>query len=315
MFSPIAKPLFSGSYFRSSSLGEAFADVAGLPDFAAYPNKITSKWNEILLGVDTSGEDVTWDISAHPHALITGSAGMGKTVFQKNLFLHCLTHPDDWKILGIDIQGRELRSLKKHKDTVLSVAETLDDAVEILRYAENIMNKRYSEMEPQGVLFNNFRKLKDENGKPLPAIMVMIDDALALLALDGGKDEASKADNLNRAQASILIGNIARLGRAAGVFITMTMQRSSAAVIPAETKANLSLRVVAGPVDTMTSMVTLGSAPVLKSFTGKPKGYTVASNVKSKTTEDGLTEFRTFYPSPRRIESLRRKAFRLNLFK
>jgi len=68
-------------------------------------------------------------------------------------------------------------------------------------------------------------------------------------------DEGKAEDEL-RGEASMIIGSIARLGRAAGVHLILATQRPDAKLIPGETKENLHVRINCGQTrSTASSMI------------------------------------------------------------
>lgn len=227
--------------------------VSHIPTKASYPGSVDREWDEIPMGVAAEGE-IVWNVSSSPHILICGTTGGGKSVTQRTIIAHCIQHSDKWRFLGIDIKRVELSSYKKYDDVVLGIAVTLEDGVEVMRFAKEEMMSRYEYMEELGV--NHFLKLPD----PPRALMVMIDEAYMFMAPSGAKNDEGKAQNELHAEATTLVGEIARLGRAAGVHLVMATQRPDAAVIYGEIKANLSTRYAAGRMTSTPSLMTLDSA-------------------------------------------------------
>lgn len=240
--------------------------VTHIPERANYNGSEKSDWDKIPLGVGTNGE-VVWDVSVAPHALVTGSTGAGKSVLQRNLIFHCIQHPDKWRFLGIDVKMVELTPYLKYEPVVMGVATNVEDGVEIIRYANEEMQNRYKMMTEKGV--NNFRNLSD----PPHALMVMIDESYAFLAVTGNKTDDGKAKDALKGEASAAIGDIARLGRAAGVHLVMATQRPDATVIYGELKQNLSARIAAGRADTIASQMTLDNDQATRLPPIKGRGY------------------------------------------
>lgn len=83
-------------------------------------------------------------------------------------------------------------------------------------------------------------------------------------------DEGKHDDEL-RGEASMILGSIARLGRAAGVHLVVATQRPDATILPGETKANLGVRVNCGRTDTNASGMILGNAEGTR-VKANPKG-------------------------------------------
>jgi len=72
-------------------------------------------------------------------------------------------------------------------------------------------------------------------------------------------DEGKEEDSL-KGEAAMIIGSIARLGRAAGVHLVIATQRPDATIISGETKANLGVRINCGRTDSNASNMILGSS-------------------------------------------------------
>lgn len=175
------------------------------------------------------------------------------SVAQRNIVFHCIQHSDKWCFLGADPKKVELKPYAKYKNTVLGIATTLEDMVEVIRYAKEQMMSRYEAMEELEV--NHFGDLPD----PPRAIMLMVDEAYMLMAPEGNKTDQGKENDQLHGEASILIGEIARLGRAAGVHLVLAMQRPDAVVLKGEIKNNLEVRIAAGRLDSTPSAMVLDS--------------------------------------------------------
>lgn len=72
--------------------------------------------------------------------------------------------------------------------------------------------------------------------------------------------EEGKAEDALKGEASMIIGSIARLGRAAGVHLVIATQRPDAKIIAGETKANLGVRINCGRTDSNASSMILGTS-------------------------------------------------------
>lgn len=174
------------------------------------------------------------------------------STIQRNIIFHCIQHPDRWRFLGIDVKQVELSMFESYDPVIQGIAVDVPDGVEVIRYAKEVMMDRYALMKTKNV--NHFEKLNDPNMK---ALMVMVDETYMFLALSGIKTDEGKEEDAQKGEASKLIGDIARLGRAAGVHLTLATQRPDATVIYGELKQNLVLRVAAGRADSTASLMTL----------------------------------------------------------
>jgi len=103
------------------------------------------------------------------------------SVVQRNIILGTILRPDAWRFIGIDLKKVELSGFRAYSNVVLGIATTLEDALTVLRFAQQTMMKRYSELEELG--HNNFLDLP-ERGQ---ALLVMVDEAGELLSPAGVK--------------------------------------------------------------------------------------------------------------------------------
>lgn len=175
------------------------------------------------------------------------------SVLQRNIIFHTIQHSDKIKFLGVDLKRVELDPYAKYEDTVLGIAKTLEDGVEVMRYARDAMMERYEIMEQMGV--NHFMAMNN----PPPALLVMVDEAYMFMAPSGGKTDEQKEQDQLHGEATVIIGDIARLGRAAGVHLVLATQRPDAKVIYGEIKANLGARYMAGRSGSTPSLMVLDS--------------------------------------------------------
>lgn len=103
------------------------------------------------------------------------------SVVQRNIIFGTILRPESWRFLGIDLKKVELSAFRAYSNVVLGIATTLEDALTVLRFAQQTMMKRYAEMEQLGV--NNFLDLPEKG----QALMVMVDEATELLSPSGVK--------------------------------------------------------------------------------------------------------------------------------
>jgi hypothetical protein len=167
------------------------------------------------------------------------------SVTQRTILLHALQHPD-WRVVLVDPKRVELSSYKNHPN-VKKIATELDESVELIEMVEQEMQSRYIRMRDAGV--NHFKRLED----PPPALLLMVDELFALLSPENIKSEEGKERDDLHARAQVLIGSIARLGRAAGIHLALATQRPDAKILGGEVKA-LALDTVVPTPDGWTTM-------------------------------------------------------------
>lgn len=268
--------------------------VALLPEMAEYQGSENFSWNEFVVGEGINGP-VTYDVQKYPHVLVGGTTGSGKSVLQRNIIFHCIQHNYMWRFLGVDLKRVELGPFKKYETTVMGIASELEDGVEIVRYAQRVMNTRYTQMEEAGV--NHFKNLIDpKTGKTKErALLIMVDEAAMFMGTENVKTDEGKARDELHGEAVGIIGALARLGRAAGIHLLLATQRPDATFIPGETKNNLDVRIAAGRLDSTPSSMILdnGAATMLP---GHIKGRGVIRYAGQNQ------EFQGYYAEPEWID-------------
>ena len=177
------------------------------------------------------------------------------SVIQRSFIFGCIMRPDEWLFLGIDLKIVELAEYRKYAPSVLGVATTLEDALTVLRFAHQVMLDRYSRM---GLTYmKKLSELRAATGQQICRIMVMIDELAQLMIPKKGNADRTKLDNEMIDECNILIGDIARLGRAAGVHLVAAIQRPDASIMGGEIRANFDHRIVAGWVESTASTMVL----------------------------------------------------------
>lgn len=91
------------------------------------------------------------------------------------------------------------------------------------------------------------------------------------IAVPTHNTEEGKADDQLKGEAAMIIGSVARLGRAAGVHLVIATQRPDATTISGETKSNLGVRINCGRTDSTASNMILGTGDGVR-VRANPKG-------------------------------------------
>lgn len=222
----------------------------------------SSKSLSMVLGRDVSGEAVFGDLGKMPHLLIAGATGSGKSVCLHNLVTSLVwrNSPTQLKFIFIDPKRVELSHYNKIPHLLTPVIHDGKRAVNALKWAVKEMEKRYELLSSQGVRdiagFND-KILKNKNAeeKPLPYIVIMIDELADLMAAHSREVEA-------------MIIRIAQMARAIGIHLIVSTQRPSVEVITGLIKANITTRVafqVASQVDSRTILDMSGAEKLLGS--------------------------------------------------
>ncbi|MCR4950261.1 MAG: DNA translocase FtsK [Solobacterium sp.] len=197
-----------------------------------------------FVGKDLLGECVTCRLDKMPHLLIAGATGSGKSVCMNSIITSLLlrTKPDEVKMLLVDPKKVEFTPYQNIPHLIAPVINDPAKASNALKIIVRIMDERYNIFSLSGVrnieVYNE--KVKAQNGapnedgspapKPMPYIVVIIDELADLMAVAGKEVEQS-------------IQRITQLARAAGIHLIVATQRPSVDVITGLIKANIPSRI------------------------------------------------------------------------
>src|SRR5688572_15635137 len=221
----------------------------------------------LALGKTIHGEPYLADLATMPHLLIAGSTGTGKSVGLNSMLTSILYRatPDDVRLIMIDPKRLELGMYEEIPHLLTPVVMDPKKAANALRWAVREMEERYKTLAAEGVRnidqYNrNIRNqmeegsLKDpEAPRPLPFIVVVIDELADLMMVAGNEVEES-------------ICRLAQMARAVGIHLILATQRPSVDVITGLIKANLPSRIsfrVSSKTDSRTILDSNGAEQLL----------------------------------------------------
>jgi S-DNA-T family DNA segregation ATPase FtsK/SpoIIIE len=242
----------------------ALREIIEAPEFSNSPSKLT-----LAMGRDLHGRIRVTDLAAMPHLLIAGSTGTGKSVFINSLMMSILykASPDEVKLVLVDPKRLELNLYENIPHLIAPVVTDPKIASNVLRNATREMENRLKLLAQRGVrnidqynrtfkreqslsLFDN---LEETEHKPLPYLIIVIDELADLMMVDTNNVEES-------------ITRLAQMARAVGIHLILATQRPSVDVITGLIKANFPARIsfrVASKVDSRTILDSNGSESLL----------------------------------------------------
>ena len=232
------------------------------PEFTGGKNKIT-----LSLGKDINGRIVVADLASMPHLLIAGSTGAGKSVAVNAMIMSILykSTPDQVRMILVDPKRLELGVYEGIPHLYTPIITEPKQAANALRNAVREMERRLKLLAAKGVrnidqynrLFDNqetpslFEDAEEE--KPIPYLVIIIDELADLMMLDSSNVEES-------------ITRLAQMARAVGIHLVLATQRPSVDVITGLIKANFPARIsfrVATKVDSRTILDANGAESLL----------------------------------------------------
>jgi S-DNA-T family DNA segregation ATPase FtsK/SpoIIIE len=242
----------------------ALREIIEAPEFSNSPSKLT-----LAMGRDLHGRIRITDLAAMPHLLIAGSTGTGKSVFINSLMMSILykASPDDVKLVLVDPKRLELNLYENIPHLIAPVVTDPKIASNVLRNATREMEKRLKLLAQRGVRnieqYNRtfqkaqslslFENVEESEHKPLPYLVIVIDELADLMMVDTNNVEES-------------ITRLAQMARAVGIHLILATQRPSVDVITGLIKANFPARIsfrVASKVDSRTILDSNGSESLL----------------------------------------------------
>ena len=186
-------------------------------EFVNSPSKLT-----LALGKDLIGRNRVSDLAQMPHLLIAGSTGTGKSVFLNSLILSMLykATPDELKIVMVDPKRLELGLYEGIPHLLAPVVTDPKVASNVLRNATREMESRlkllaergvrnidqYNRTFQKGQSLSLFDDLENSEHKPLPYIVIVIDELADLMMVDTNNVEES-------------ITRLAQMARAVGIHL------------------------------------------------------------------------------------------------
>jgi S-DNA-T family DNA segregation ATPase FtsK/SpoIIIE len=242
----------------------ALREIIESQEFLNSPSKLT-----LAMGRDLHGRIRVTDLAAMPHLLIAGSTGTGKSVFINSLMMSILykASPDDVKMVLVDPKRLELNLYENIPHLIAPVVTDPKIASNVLRNATKEMENRLKLLAQRGVRnidqYNRtfqktqslslFENVEENEHKPLPYLVIVIDELADLMMVDTNNVEES-------------ITRLAQMARAVGIHLILATQRPSVDVITGLIKANFPARIsfrVASKVDSRTILDSNGSESLL----------------------------------------------------
>jgi S-DNA-T family DNA segregation ATPase FtsK/SpoIIIE len=200
----------------------------------------------LALGKTIHGEPFFFDLAMMPHLLIAGSTGTGKSVGLNSMLTSILYRatPDEVRVIMVDPKRLELGMYEDIPHLLSPVVVEPKLAANALKWAVREMEERYKTLATEGVRnieqYNRNIRLQLEAGekpedgrelpKPLPFVVVVIDELADLMMVAGNEVEES-------------ICRLAQMARAVGIHLILATQRPSVDVITGLIKANLPARI------------------------------------------------------------------------
>ncbi len=222
----------------------------------------------IGLGKTIDGSNYVADLAKMPHLLIAGATGAGKSVALNTILVSLLykASPEEVKFILVDPKRLELGLYSDIPHLLTPIVTDPKRASYALKWVVSEMEGRYKHLAQFGVRnidqYNNdaVKSTKrsrsggeDDSPKPLPYIVVVIDELADLMMISARDVEES-------------ITRLAQMARAVGIHLVLATQRPSVDVITGLIKANFPSRIsfrASSKVDSRTILDSNGAEQLL----------------------------------------------------
>lgn len=225
---------------NSSQMTIYLREVIDSPIFKNSQGKLT-----LALGKTIVGKNYVTDLAKMPHLLMAGTTGSGKSVSINSMICSILYNasPDEVKFIMIDPKRLELGIYDDIPHLLTPVVTDPHLAAAALMWAVHEMNERLKKLSKLSVrdigqynalMRDNGRKvkevLKEDAPKPLPYLVVVVDELSDLMIVSSSKVEEA-------------ITRLSQMARAVGIHLIVATQRPSVDVITGIIKANMPSRI------------------------------------------------------------------------
>ena len=207
--------------------------------YSSQDKKLSGELLTVPLGKSLSGNTIYMNIAEMPHVLIAGATNSGKSSCLNSIVIALLmkVKPSEVKFIMIDPKMVELSIYNGIPHLLSPVVVNPKKAASVLNWAVEEMEKRFRilvEKNFKSLIEYNKAAKKNNNGdedfKPLPYIVLFIDELADLMMVSASEVEDS-------------ICRIAQMGRAVGMHLVISTQRPSVNVITGLIKANVPSRI------------------------------------------------------------------------
>lgn len=208
-----------------------------------------------LLGENDEGKKLWTDFALHPHTLVAGGTGSGKSVFLHTLIANAsVLNAVGYRDIEVYLADPKKVEFSAYKDPrinslVREIAEDYNSTLAMLEYIQAEMEARYSAMAKLGV-----QNISECRGA-FSYMMVIIDETADLMLYDKKKREFEN-----------IVIKLAQKARAAGIHIVLATQRPSRDILTGTIKANFPARIackVSSRVDSQVILDSVGAEHLL----------------------------------------------------
>jgi len=190
----------------------------------------------VVLGLDYRDNLVHSDFSKHPHTLIAGTTGSGKSIALHNIICNSLKKKNTELYLS-DAKTVEFSIYKNHPK-VTTICNSYEENLSMLKSLVSMMEARFK-------ILNMYKCSSHHEVFGMNTVLIVIDEISDLIL----QDKSNEFKNL--------LLKLSQKSRAAGMFIVAATQRPSVDVLTGTIKANFPARIALKTASSIDSKVIL----------------------------------------------------------
>lgn len=202
-----------------------------------------------IVGLDHNGKPCSTNFKNMPHLLIGGTTGSGKSIFLHTMLVELLEKntPDQLRLILVDPKRVEF---SLYKDIPNLLCPIIKDPKLVRSAVEQLideMDKRYNlfeSLELCNIIQYNELYAKENGLKPLPSIMMVIDEYADIVDVDRSIE--------------IALTRLVQKSRSAGIHVVISTQRTRLNVVSGRIRANFPSAIAFRTMDKIDSVVMLG---------------------------------------------------------
>lgn len=225
---------------------------------------LPQKNSQICVGLNRS-YPVSVDLAVHPHYMIGGETGSGKTVLIKSIISQAL-------LKGYDVYLVDMKHFVDYVDTLPYLTRSVDDENDLtglLAEMVSEMHQRLTYLKDCGCA--NIEKYNESHPEaPMQRILCVIDEYMEAIVKTGRKEQKARGEKNEE-----YIASLCKLARAAGVSMILGLQRGGQE-ISGQIRSNV--RVILGSCNDNLSIVMTGSAELGRMIPPDSVGMFITDN-------------------------------------
>lgn len=260
-----------------------------------------------LLIAEGLNEPIIVDMNTHPHMLIGGDTGTGKSRLLFCILTNLIATTNQAKIYLLQVRKNDLEVFSSCSQ-VVSSSKSLEDIRDTLKEIDQECQRREPLINPT----KGYYSIEDWNkAKPKLKYIYVVIEEFSLLQRSGGD---TKEEDRIKKECLKYLKTVVNVGRSSGVFLITALQKPTADSIPSDIKGQLTTRASMRIKDAAAALVILGNAhgtklqkrQVIISTTGEQTAYsyTIDHDIIMANIKSSIVDKKPVQKRPKKLNTL-----------